>query len=326
MESRAKWTDLIPDTGLKISEAYDQGDDIYTPGISSVLKVISTDKAQVNFTGKTGTGRLKKFLDGDDIPTTVRDKTYTTQVAITNYGEAIEVTKNTIQDRDFDSELSEMKDISKMANYSIDEAGFQLFNGGFATTTSVGGYEMTWYNDGKPQFSTAHPTVVAGGSTQSNASSTGITFGHDNLETGTLALQLQKADNGIPLAMTGKISIVLPLALDREGREELETPKIAENANNAINVYHGGTHDMVTSKFLDNGMVASGVGSNTAWFLINQTEAKLYHMTRQEKTLESDVNIRNKVVTFTVDARFANFSKEYKGTWASKGDVSSYTG
>lgn len=321
METRSKWTDLIPDTGLKIAEVYDQGDGLYTPGISSLLKVTTGEGAQKNFTGKTGFGEIKQFEDGDDVPAVSRDKTYTTKVAYSNYGGAVEVTKNQIEDRDFSEELDEMKDISKSTNFSVDKSGIQLFNGAFATTTSVNGYTMTWYGDGVAQMSTVHPTVVAGGSTQSNASSTGIKLTVDNYETGMLNIELQQTDNGKPLTMSGSISLVVPKQLQRKGQEILETDKTPESANNAINVFNG-TATLVSSKLLSS---VNG-GSNTAWFLVSSTDSKLYHETRQEKRLESSVNIRNKVATFTVDARWANYSKDWRGTYGSKGDLATYSG
>ena len=73
-ETRAKWTDLIPDTGLKISELFDQGDDLYTPGIGAVLNSRTGDGAQKNYTGKTGFGEIEYFQDGDDVPTVSRVK------------------------------------------------------------------------------------------------------------------------------------------------------------------------------------------------------------------------------------------------------------
>jgi phage major head subunit gpT-like protein len=318
-ENRQKWTDLIPDTGLKISEVYDQGDDQYTPGVFSVLKKESASGAQANYTGKTSFGKLSQFEDGDNVPTVERHKTYTTKVIYKNYGGAVEVTKNQIEDRDFEAELDEMKDLSRAANYSMDESGLQLFNGGFATTVSVNGYDMTWYGDGVPQFSTVHPTVVTGASTQSNASSTGIKLGHDNLEVARLALQLQKQDNGLAMAMAGKLTLVTPLNLEKTAKETVMSDLTPETGNNAINVYRG-SMDIVSSIFMD----ATNGGSNTAWFLLNVDRAKLFQVQRQEKRLEMDVNIRNKVATFTVDARWANCSKEWKGTWGSKGDLAAY--
>lgn len=319
-ESRAKWTDLIPDTGLRISEVFDQGDDLYTPGVSSVMHVTSGEGAQKNYTGKTGFGKLRKFADGDDVPTLTRDKTYTTKVVYNNYGGSVEVTKNQIEDRDFDAELDEMKDLSRSANYSVDESAMQLFNGGFATTVTVNGWDMTWYGDGVPQFSTIHPTVTVGGSTQSNASSTGIALGHDNYETGRLALELQKEDNGLALTMAGKLTLVLPLALEKRGMETVSSALTPESANNAINFFNGSV-EIVTSKFLD----STNGGSNTRWFIVNRSAHKLYYETRQEKRLETDVNIKNKIMTATVDARWANYAKDWRGTWGSKGDNAAYS-
>lgn len=321
VETRAKWTDLIPDTGLKIAEVFDQGGELYTPGIPSLLKTkTAPEVAQQNYTGKTGFGRLKKFADGDDIPTLSRDKTYTTSVVYNNYGGRIEVTANQIEDRDFDAELSEMKDLSRAANQSVDESAMQLFNGGFATTVTVNGYDMTWYNDGKPQFSTVHPTVTVGGSTQSNASSTGIKLSHDNLETGRLALTLQKTDNGRPMTLTAKPTLVVPETLRKTATESIDSDLTPETSNNALNFFKG-TVDMVSTAFLD----STNGGSNTAWYLINTQSAKLYYESRKEKTLESDVNINNRVATYTLHARWANYSLEWKGTWGSKGDLAAYS-
>lgn len=320
MESRGNWTDLIPDTGLRIAEVFDQGQEEYLPGIFSVLKQSTGTGAQKNYRGKTGAGRLKKFADGDDLSETKRHPSYLTSVIYNNYGNSIDVTKNQIEDRDFDEELDEMKDLSIAANFSQDEAGMQLFNGGFATTADVNGYTMNWYGDAVPQFSTVHPTQVPGASTQSNASSTGIKFGHDNLETGKIALTHQKTDDGIPMSLMGKPTVVLPIALEKEGMEETMSTLNPENATNAINVYNGRL-DMVTSLFLS----ATNNGSDTAWFLTVPERAKLYHEVRQGARLESDTNIKNKVVTFTVDARWANASRDYRRTWASKGDLATYS-
>lgn len=319
MENISKWTDLIPDTGLKIAEFYDQGDGLYTPGIFAVLKSAIGSGAQENTTGKTGFGEVKQFAEGDDVPTIERFKTYTTKVIWSNYGGAIEITKNLIEDRDFESELNEMRDMSRSVNYSIDKSGAQLFNGGFSTTVSKNGYDMTWYGDGKPLFSTIHPTTVPGASTQSNASSTGIALSHDNLETARLALMRQKTDNGLALAMAGKLTLMTSLQNEKLGKEIGGSDLQPQNANNAINVFKG-SMDLVTSTFLD-----ANDGSNTAWFLLNTSMAKLYHVSRQEKRLESDVNILNKTVTYTVDARWANCSKEWKGVFGSRGDLASYS-
>lgn len=321
MESRGNWTDLIPDTGLKIAEVFDQGQEEYKPGILSLLIGGSGSGAQRNFRGKTGAGRLRKFDDGDDINQTKRYPSYLTSIIYNNYGNSIEVTKNLIEDRDFADQLDEMKDLSVAANFSQDEAGVQILNGGFATTTAINGYTVNMYGDAKATFSTVHPTQVPGGSTSSNASATGIKFGHDNLETARIAMVQQKTDDGIPMALMGKPSLVVPTNLVREAQEETESVLTPESAMNAINVYKG-AQDVVTSLFLD----STNGGSDTAWFLTVPGRTKFYHEVRQEARLESDVNIKNKVVTFTVDARWANYVKDWRRSWGSKGDLTAYTG
>lgn len=43
IETRAKWGELIKGVGLQILEAIDQGQGLYTPGISNLLMVESSD-------------------------------------------------------------------------------------------------------------------------------------------------------------------------------------------------------------------------------------------------------------------------------------------
>jgi phage major head subunit gpT-like protein len=320
MESRGTWTDLIAGVGLQIAEVFDQGQEEYTPGISSLLITTTGTGAEKHFTGKTGLGRLTRFDEGDNIAVKRRYKTYKTTVAYNFYGEAIQVTKANIEDREFEAQLDEMKDLSVAANYSQDESGMQLFNGGFATTESVNGYVMNFYGDAVPTFSTVHPSVVPGASTQSNASSTGITLGMDNIETAKVAMTLQQTDDGLALAMMGKPTLVVPVNLEREAREITESTLDPENANNTINV-HTGTTNMVSSLFLD----AVNGGSNTAWFMVIPGQSKMYHEVRQAPELEQDVDILSKNATFTIDARWANYVKDWRRTWGSKGDGAAYS-
>jgi len=222
METRGNWTNEIPDVGLKLTEFFDQGQMLYQPGIDKVLTLRTGAGAQKNYEGMTTFGELKKTSEGDAAKTLSRSLTYLTSVTYSKYTGSIEVTQEMLEDRDFDNVFDEAKQLGRSANFSMDKAGMQLFNGGFATTVAVNGYDMTWYGDAKPTFSTVHPTKVPGGSTQSNASATGIKFGHDNLEVATLAVQRQQTDNALPITLAGKLMIVIPPALAREAKEEMD--------------------------------------------------------------------------------------------------------
>ena len=322
MENKGIWTDLIAGVGLEIAEVFDQGQEEYQPGLIRVVRSSTMTGGQYNITGKTGVGEVQFFDEGDDIPGGRRYKTYTTKVAPNDYGKAIDVTKQAIEDRDFAEALDEMKDLSVGVNYSQDRSALQLFNGGFAETVTVNGYRMTWFGDSVPLFSTVHPTVVPGASTQSNASSTSIPFSYTNLETGHVALVQQETDDGLALALMGKPTVVLPPELWKEGLEITQSTLDPSTANNAINVYIGGMGtDMVMSPFLG----ATQGGSATAWYLTVPNRARLEHVVRQQPRLEKDVNIRNKVVTFTVDARWSDCVKDWRRTYASQGTNAAYS-
>lgn len=325
MESRGNFGDLVAGVGLQMFEVFDQAMEVYTPGISSLLQTQSVSGAQENYTGVTGSGRLSKFDgDGEDIGTTRRYKTYTTKALWTNYGQSIDISKNQLEDNDFQAELDAMHHFGISANASQDESGMQIFNGGFATTTAVNGYDMTWYGDGVPTFSTVHPSTVPGQSTQSNASSTGIVFGDDNLETGRVAMTLQQTDDGMPMQLLGKATLVVPINLEKEAMQVTMSERVSENANNAINVYKNGAPvDMVSSQYLDSR--TGYTGSNTAWFLVVPGRTRFVHATRQAPEMRQSINERNLVSTFSVNARWGEVVKDWRRSWGSKGDLAAYS-
>lgn len=321
LETRGTWTDLIPDTGLKFMEAFDEGGSLYTPGMQAILKSDQPgNRAQMNFTGKTEAGELKKTDEGDAYNFDRRYRTYDTKVAFTLYSQGLEVTRLQMEDRDFDSELEEMSDLSRMGNFALDKSSCQLFNGGFATTTSVNGYDITLYGDAVPTFSTVHPSTVPGVGTQSNASSTGIVFGDDNLETALLAITNQLTDRGNPMTMVGKPMLIVPPELRKAGRKVTESELESETANNAINVYRG-MIDMMETQFIN----STNGGSNTAWFVVLPSTMKLYQTIRQGMRLDSAVDFNTKTMKFTIDGRWSNYVKHWKGTWGTKGDLAAYS-
>ncbi|RLF89004.1 hypothetical protein DRN43_04675, partial [Thermococci archaeon] len=287
LETRGTWTDLIGGVGLEIAEVFDQGQEEYTMGLGNVVRTATGTGAQESYTGKTGVGEVERFDDGDNIPGGRRYKTYTTTVVWNNYGKYIDVTANAIEDRDYQAELDEMKDLSIGVNFSQDKSAMQLFNGGFSTTQDVNGYRMTWYSDGVALFSNSHPSPVPGQGTQSNLG-TAAAFNHDNLNTGYVALLEQQTDDGVPLALLGKAMVILPPALMKTGQEVTQSELDPSTANNAINVYRNG---MLVDMAMSVHLAAANGGSDTAWFLTVPERAKLYHIVRRGPTLEKEVNI-----------------------------------
>lgn len=322
MELRGNWSDLIAGVGLELDEVFNQAQEEYQPGIFALLNRVTGTGAVRNVTGKTGVGKIKLFDDGDDVPQVTRTKTYTTRVVYNDYGGFLEVSKNTIEDRDFAEVFDETRELGLGANISQDESGMQLFNGGFSTTSLVNGYVMSFYGDGNPLFSTVHATPVQGGSTNSNASSTSIPFSFTNLETGYLALLTQHTDDGIPVSLMGKPTLVVAPANLKKAQEITEAQEDPSTANRNINVYTKGMGvDMAMSLYL----ATTNSGSDAAWFLVVPSRHKLNHEVRQEPRFENANSIKNLAATFVVNARWADSVTDWRRTWGSKGDNSSYS-
>lgn len=321
IETRSKWGELIKGVGIDILEAIDQGTDLYVPGISALLKMESSDVGQKSFTGIVSENRVTRKDEGESADELDRYKTYVTSVDYTAYSAKIQLTRENLMDRDFSAELDEATAIGRAINFSQDEAGIQLFNGGFSTRKdTIRGYRYQYYNDTVPTFSTLHPTVVPGVSTQSNASSTGLVLSDANLETARLALRKQLTDAGGPLVM-GQESLVLPLALEKTGRQITESERIANASNNnEINIYQGSV-GMVTSVLFDS---VHG-GSNTAWYLIVPGMTKFIHDVREGTQPWTAVDEDKKTLTVGVYARWANYTKDWRRSWGSRGDGAGYS-
>lgn len=322
IETRSKWGELIKGVGIQILEAIDQGADLYIPGISALLKMESSDVGQKSFTGKISENRITRKDEGESTDEIDRYKTYVTSVDYTAYGAKILLTRENLMDRDFSAQLDEATDIGRASNFSQDEAGIQLFNGGFTTRKdTIKGYRYQYYNDTVPTFSTLHPTVVPGVSTQSNASSTGLVLSDANLETARLALRKQLTDAGGPLVMGGQETLVLPLALEKTGRQITESERIANATNNnEINVYQG-TIGMTTSVLFD----SIHGGSNTAWYLVVPGMTKFIHDIRENMQPWTDVDEDSKTLSVGVYGRWANYTKDWRRSWGSKGDGAGYS-
>ena len=321
IESRSKWGELIKGVGIEILDMIDQGTELYSPGISALLKTETSDAGQKNFTGKVSENSITRKGEGESTDELNRYKTYVTSVDYSAYAAKIEITRENIMDRDFSSQLDEASDIGRASNFSQDEAGLQIFNGGFTTRKEdIRGYRFQYYNDTKPTFSTAHPSVVPGQSSQSNAHGNGAVLSEANLETGRLALRKQTTDAGGPLTMGGMETLVLPIALDKLGRQLTESTLVPGSNNNEINVYQG-TVGMTTSVLMD----AIHGGSDTAWFLVVPGATQFVHDTREAMQPWTEVDEDKKTLTVGMYGRWANYTKDWRRAYGSMADAQPYS-
>ena len=317
----SNWGAAVRGVGVTFREFFSQNQAAYTPSWEPVVKNTTDDGAQATFSGKTGSGVLSMFSEGSSIPRKNRYKLYDTAFVHKQYGGQIEVTRLQLMNRMFSESFGEFKDLTISGNVLKSKAPAQIFNGGFATTTTVNSIRLTIYNDGKPLFSTIHPRVD-GGTAQSNASSTGIALTEPNFETGRVALLEQLQDDGTPITITGDIYVVVPTALEKGAMIITGSDLRSGTANNDVNIYSGGAYKVMASNWLG---TAQG-GSNTAWFLVAPSVSKLMLVNRTSGEMDQSVDSNTKSTLFDVVCDLSVGSADWRGTWGSKGDGAAYAG
>src|SRR3990167_2516361 len=318
-DARGNFGLLVKGVAAKASEVFDQAAETYKVSVPGFFKSKTDDAGQYNVSGLTGAGLLAKRTEQGNYTVNSRYKTYDTNYVHSTYSMRLELTMEMLQDRDFDGVFDEARQQRIAAEFFRQKALFQVFNGGFSTTTAINGIDVTRYGDGKALFSTTHPRVD-GGSSQSNASSTGIPLTDTNLETARLALAKQLLDDGTPIRDLGRIWLVVPIDLEKTAKVITGSQLKSGTANNDMNIYNDGTYPVVATHLLS----AVNGGSNTAWFLVAENASHLLNINRLAPQLVSS-RADHGGMYFDVDTRLSVGHSHWLGTYGSKGDNASYS-
>lgn len=325
-ENLSSWGAAIAGVGVQFREFFTQNDLNQVTGWDPVVKTMRSEDATTNFSGKTGSGLLQRFSDGATIPSANRYKLYDTAAVQEPYGQRIEVTRQTLLYRNFEGVFSESNDLIKAVKSSISRAGGQIFNRAFTSGSGVtGGVRVVTYGDGVALASASHPRSD-GGTAQSNTSTTSIPLSETNVETARIALLNQLQDDGVPMLAPGEIYLVCGINNDKTAQIITGSNLRSGTANNDINIYSGGYMKVMSSSWLDSGISASGVGSNTQWFLVAPAWAKLAIVISKGPDLEFLKDKDTKSGLFDVILDLSVCSYDWRGFWGSLGDNSAYAG
>ncbi len=210
-------------------------------------------------------------------------------------------------------------ELAASATDTIETDGANVLNNAFDT-------DYTSYGDGKPLASTQH-LRADGGTSQSNASSTGITFGDDNLETAQVAFAEQKNHRG-RLISGGPTKLYLPRALLKKGLIVCKSQGRSNTADNDLNVYNNmreykdGSLDIVCWDY----MGAAAGGSDTAWFLAGPG-AELNWKWGLKPLVKEDITtgLQNDSVYFLSKYQYSVGWSNWLHLWGSAGDGAAYS-
>jgi len=334
-EVRATWGDgWIKGIGAKFAEVENQADQAYSLAINSALGVEqnsytrlfkgrSSTQSRETLTNKTGVGYPRFTTEGQDYAKDSRYPGYKTEFNFIKKTNAVEITEEQKEDVEDDlrDKMDEARDINVGFKMEFDRSAFSIFNYAFTAQASLP-VDLTFYADGKPMCSIAHPRKD-GGTAQSNADAAGRVLDDDNIETLRQQLRRQLDDRGLPMNIgSGSVILLVPDSLEKKGKVLTGSEKKAETANNDLNIYRGGWMPVMSTKWIN----SQNGGSDTAWFLIDTMYSPTIFYERRGIRSSVYVDNANKDTIYDASARWQVGNKNWRGIVGSKGDGAAYSG
>ena len=230
------------------------------------------------------------------------DKTYTHK----KYSKGFKVSQEAYDDDLYRIFNKKPAALGRAMRRGAEDRASQQFINAFSTTLDLG-------PDNLPLCSTVH-TRSDGGSTQSNASATGLTLTEANLETAIIAMRKQLDEKGQRIDIY-PTTILVPVELRKTAHLIIDSDKRQGTADNDVNLYKGAL-DIIDWLYLT---------STTAWFLIDKSAHKLNWFWRKRPALKQDELFDTEVGVWKSTMRLSYGSSDWRGVWASQGSGASYS-
>lgn len=186
-----------------------------------------------------------------------------------------------------------------------------VFTNGF-NTSYLGG-------DSVPLLSTVHPRPD-GGTSQSNASATGLPLSEANIETAVLAMRGQLDDKGMVIDVYPRVLLV-PKELRKTGHLIVDSPLRQGTADNDVNYYKDG-FEVIDWLYLNQSSIAF---ATTQWYLIDPGVHELTWFWRERPMFKDDELFDTEYAVYKSTMRFSRGWSDWRGVWGSKGDGNAYS-
>lgn len=282
-----------------------------------IFKVTDTTHASYIGTIHKGPGLFSKIGEVQAVPSYVAKVANKWTVTIADFAEGIDVSKNLFDDDIHNEWQAQVADLAIMARRTQDFNAFKLFRGGFGTTLTA---------DGVAWFSTAH-TLIGGGTTSNRitasvvgAATTALTTTSFNV--GMKLLAEMKSQANVPLQCVGD-TLVVPPALYVTARQIAVSALVPENGNNAVNVFSMDYAVKVYQSVFLGTASPDGLGSDTAWFLLDSKRHAIRRFVRQGviTALRDWTMSNNRTYYYQANFREEVFVPDYVGSVGASGDA-----
>lgn len=226
-------------------------------------------------------------------------------VYVVPFAEGVRVSKDYFDDNMHALWTNIVADFALKARVSQDANAFKIFRGAFTTTLTA---------DGQPLCGT-HP-LINGGTTVNTFTGASSALSSSAINTLTTYLGEQPDQSGVILGASPEY-LVVPQKLFYTAIQETQSALIADNANNAVNVWrsvYGLT--VLYSPYLG----AAAGGSDTAWFLLTRNH-RISRLIRQgvQTALTDWTYSTNRTYFYQANFREEVFVADYIGVAGSQG-------
>jgi phage major head subunit gpT-like protein len=282
-----------------------------------VFKVTDTTHAAYIGTIHKGPGLFSKIGEVQAVPSYAAKVANKWTVLISYFAEGIDISKNLFDDDIYGEWENQVSDFAIMARRTQDFNAFKIFRGAFTTQLTA---------DGVSFINAAHPLI--GGGTTSNrvtaasvgAATTALTTSSFN--TAMVLLANMKSQSNVPLQCVGT-TLLVPPALYVTARQIAASALVPENGNNAVNVFSMDYSVKVyQSVFMGSGS-PDGLGSDTAWFLLDSSRHAIRRFVRQGITtaLRNWDMSNNRTYYYQANFREEVYVPDYIGAVGASGDA-----
>lgn len=273
--------------------------------MDSVFHVNTSVKDTEKDSAITGFGLAVQTAEGAPIdyedPLQMYDTTYTHL----KYTKGFKVTREMYEDDLYGVMKKKPASLGKAMRRTAENQASLIFINGFSTSY-LGA-------DGLPLFSTVHARSD-GGTAQSNASSTSLSFSETNLETARIAVRRQKDDKGQIISVNPD-TLVVPLELEKQAHLIVDSIQRSGTTDNDAN-FNKGMFKIIPWEYLT---------STTAWFLIDASEHELNWFWREKPLFKSDELFDTEYAVYKSTMRLSRGWSDWRGVWGSKGDGTAYS-
>jgi phage major head subunit gpT-like protein len=284
------------------------------PGIATamtgeIFKVTDTTHAAYIGTIHKGPGLFSKIGEVQAVPSYVAKVANKWTVTIADFAEGIEISKNLFDDDLHGEWAAQVSELAIMARRTQDYNAFKIFRGAFTTTLTADG----------SAFLGSH-TLIGGGTTNNQivtaditgASSTALNSAAFNIAMKRLAEMKSQAN--VPLQCVGNLLLVPP-ALYVNARQIAVSALVPENGNNAVNVFSMDYAVKVYQSVFLGTASPDGLGSDTAWFLLDTSRHAIRRFVRQgvQTALRDWTMSNNRTYYYQANFREEVFVPDYVG-------------